>query len=60
MTFLPESAQPMRDCQNSTDEKPLYFQAPVYYSGLFVYDSIPNFSLFHVQVFLSFVLWIFF
>ena len=35
----------MRDSHNSANEKPLYFDLPVYSNGLFVYNSPPNFSL---------------
>ena len=36
------TAQPMRACYNSGNEKPPYFQGPVYSNGLFVYNSLPN------------------
>lgn len=36
-------AQPIRDSRNLANEKPPYFQLPVYSNGLFVYNSLPNF-----------------
>lgn len=38
--FLPEAAaQPMRDCHNSINERPLHFKLPIYSNGLFVYNN---------------------
>lgn len=33
------TTQPMKDCYNSSNEKPLYFELPVSSNGLFVYKS---------------------
>lgn len=38
-TPLPSTAQPMRDCRNSTNEEPLYFELLVYANRLFVCKS---------------------
>lgn len=40
--LLLATAQPMSDSHNSANEKPLYFQLPVYSNGLFVYNSVIN------------------
>jgi len=45
----PATAPPMRDCHNSANEKPLYFELPVYSKGLFVYNTPPYFSLSSVK-----------
>lgn len=54
---LPAMAQRMKDCPNSANEKPLYFQLPVYTKRLFVYDNCSQLSPFlSKRAFLLFVL----
>ena len=38
----PATVQPVRDSHNSANERPGYFELPVYSSGLFVYNHLPN------------------
>ena len=49
-------AQPIRDCHNSADEKPLHFKLPVSSSGPFLYISPSQPPLHYMRAFLSFVL----
>lgn len=50
------TAQLMRDCHNSTNEKPLHFKLPVSSSGHFLYISPSQPPLHYMKAFLSFVL----
>lgn len=45
----PATAQPMRDCYNPANEKPLRINRPVSSSGLFVYNSSSQLSLSSVK-----------
>lgn len=49
--------QPMRNNQNTANEKPLYFRLLVYSNGLYVYNSLPTSSLFYLKECISPLLW---
>lgn len=41
-TTGPATAQPMRDCYNLVNAKPLYLELTIYSNGFFVYNSTPT------------------
>ena len=51
------TAQPMRGCHKSANEKSLYFEFPVSSNGLFVYNGPGQLLLLYKRLFLSSVLW---
>lgn len=59
ISLRPVTAQPMRDCHMSANEKPQHFELPVSANGLFVYNAPPPqlLLLIYKRMFLSFVLW---
>lgn len=46
----------MKQCHNSANEKPPYFELPFYPDLTFVYNSLPNLPLSYIRAVLSFIL----